>query len=96
MANHLAISIHNDLTFNLKTANCYAIYNRLNAPSYVKEKEAQTTQSEEVINDSEIREYIHIVIKVKCCLFLECLKMSCILMLFIQNILSLPRAPQIV
>ena len=58
MADYLATSIRNDLTFNLKAANCYVIHNRLNAPSYVTEKEVQTTKYEEVINESEIREYI--------------------------------------
>ena len=58
MADYLATSIRNDLTFNLKAANCYVIHNRLNAPSYVTEKEVQTTKSEEVINESKIREYI--------------------------------------
>ena len=58
MADYLATSIHNDLTFNLKAANCFVIHNRLNAPSYVTEKEVQTTKSEGVINESDIRGYI--------------------------------------
>ena len=58
MADYLATSIRNDLTFNLKAANCFVIHNRLSAPSYVTEKEVQTIKSEEVINESEIREYI--------------------------------------
>jgi hypothetical protein len=58
MSDYLAASISNDLTYNLKSSNCYVIHNRLNAPSYVTEKEVQTIKSEEVINESEIREYI--------------------------------------
>jgi hypothetical protein len=59
MTDYLAASICNDLTFNLKATNCYVIQNKLNTElHYVAEKEVQTNKSEEVINESEIREYI--------------------------------------
>ena len=56
MGEHLATAVNNDLTYNLKSSNCYVIHNRLNIPSYVAEKEVQTKKCE--MKENEIREYI--------------------------------------
>ena len=58
MAENLASSISNDLTYNLKSSSWYKIDNKLNTPSYMAEKEVQTNESEEAMKESEIREYI--------------------------------------
>ena len=58
MGEQLIASISNDLTYNLKSTNCYVIQNKLHAPSYVAEKEVQTSGSVVKIKESEMREYI--------------------------------------
>ena len=58
MSEQLAASISNDLTYNIKAGHCYAIQNRLHTPSYVAEKESQTSDSKEVIKETEIKNYI--------------------------------------
>ena len=58
MADSLAVSISNDLTCNLKSANCYVIHNKTSAPSYVAEKEVQTEAPDEVMTKPELLDYV--------------------------------------
>ena len=56
LGEYLATSVNNDLTYNIKSSNCYVIHNKLNIPSYMAEKEVQTNDYE--IKQNEMRDYI--------------------------------------
>ena len=58
MADNLAVSISNDLTCNLKSANCYVIHNKTGSPSYVAEKEVQTEAADEAMAKPELVDYV--------------------------------------
>ena len=58
MADDLASSLRNDLTYNLKSSKCYVIHNKLNTSSYVAEKEVQTVDYGNELTEEQIKEYI--------------------------------------